>query len=69
MKYQVKRLTPEFKAISYIGLVVLLCLLYSLYAGYVSKEGFLAGYFALSVVTGVASWQQSEMVDERRVDL
>lgn len=69
MKYQVKRMTPEFKAINYSLAIVQIVLLYALFEEMIGVQQFVAAYVVLLIVHSVTDFQQRDIVDERKVNL
>lgn len=69
MEYQVRRQTPEFKALQYSTSLSLLAILLALYLDYITTDVFFYGMLVLFLVSMAINSQQTERVDESQVNL
>lgn len=69
MKYQIKRMTPEFKAIGYSMLVSQFFILLGLYLQYISIDLYFYGYSILLLISLIVSHYQTDFVEENQVTL
>lgn len=69
MKYHVKRLTPEFKALVFSLLILKATLLVALYLRHISVSNFFYYLAVLFVTSLVVDHYQTEIVDESAVNL
>lgn len=69
MEYQVRRQTPEFKALQYSTSLSLLAILLALYLDYITTDVFFYGMIVLFVISFIITHYQNERVDESQVNL
>lgn len=69
MKYHVKEMTPEFRAITYSKGVFALSLLFALNWNLVSITQFFFGYSVVFLISLIVSHYQTTIIDESKITI